>query len=362
MAVKTDRLSRLESITGILLAWYADNKRPLPWRDPIDPYHTWISEIMLQQTRIDVVIDYYHRFLEQFPDIPTLASASEDALLKAWEGLGYYNRVRNIGKAARMIMEEYGGQFPGTKAELMTLPGIGEYTAAAISSIVFGEAAPSVDGNVLRVTSRLLNDARDVLLPATRKDVTSMLAEIIPAECPGDFNQALMELGETICLPDTGADCAHCPCRSECLAFAEGTVADLPVRQNRMSKKTEHLTVFIIESPDGSVAVRKRPKSGLLAGMFEFPNTEGHLTLKQSVKWIEELGMTVSVIEALPEAQHIFTHKKWMMHPYRLTLTKKEDEPFMFVHPSLLETTYSMPSAFARFKPYLKGQDHLAEN
>ena len=146
MAVKTDRLSRLESITGILLAWYADNKRPLPWRDPIDPYHTWISEIMLQQTRIDVVIDYYHRFLEQFPDIPTLASASEDALLKAWEGLGYYNRVRNIGKAARMIMEEYGGQFPGTKAELMTLPGIGEYTAAAISSIVFGRGSSMMRG------------------------------------------------------------------------------------------------------------------------------------------------------------------------------------------------------------------------
>ncbi len=351
----TDDINRLNAASDALLSWYAVHKRALPWRDPIDPYHTWISEIMLQQTRIDVVIGYYHRFLTLFPNIKALADAPEDALLKAWEGLGYYSRVRNIAKAARMITDDYAGLFPRTKKELMKLPGIGDYTAAAIASIVFGEPVPSVDGNVLRVCARILNDDRDVLLGATRKDVTALLDQVIPHETPGDFNQAFMELGETVCLPEKSADCARCPVNHLCLSYAHGTVCDLPVRNIRTKKTTEKLTVFLITAPDGLIAIGKRPDTGLLAGLYEFPNTSGHLTKKEAESWLSSCGYSLVKLSALPAREHIFTHKKWLMKAYRVQINapEKMDEPYQFVHPSLLDTDYSIPGAFSKFKPFI---------
>ena len=364
---------RLRAASADLIAWFRANKRPLPWRDPVDPYHTWISEIMLQQTRIDVVIDYYHRFLIQFPDIRTLSEASEDSLLKMWEGLGYYNRVRNIGRAAGIIMEEYGGQFPRTKKELAKLPGIGDYTAAAIASIDFGEPAPAVDGNVLRVCARLLDDDRDVLLPATRKAVTALLEQVIPADAPGDFNEAVMELGETICLPESQTDCSRCPVRAHCLAYAHQTADRLPVRNARTAKALEKLTVFIITAPSGSssgtaaapsgtrIAIRKRPSTGLLSGLFEFPNAAGYFPRKKALEWLRSLGLDTSAdnlvsIDKLPDLSHVFSHKKWLMKGWRIALRSASDaeaSSLVWAAPDELESTYSIPGAFAKFKPYI---------
>ena len=379
VAADAGAVRRLRKAAADLLSWYDRCRRPLPWRSPLIPYHTWISEIMLQQTRIDVVIGYYERFLEHFPDIRTLAFSSEDELLKCWEGLGYYNRARNLRRAAGIVMEEHGGQLPRTKKELAALPGIGDYTAAAISSIVFGEAEPAVDGNVLRVCARLLEDGSDVLLPATRKKVSSLLSQVIPADRPGDFNEALMELGETVCLPEGQALCSGCPVKRHCLAYANGTAAALPVRIKKTSKKEELLTVLLIVSEDGSVAVRRRPSEGLLPGLFEFPNVPGHLGPEDIRSCIDALLSDqnhILEITSLPDQTHVFSHRKWLMKAYRVSvgisglssdraadsgkapgeqINPGEAPPgqIIFAPPADLESVYSIPGAFSRFKQFI---------
>ena len=241
--------SILSALPAVLLPWYAQHKRSLPWRADREPYHIWLSEIMLQQTRVEAVKGYYTRFLSALPTVEALANCDDDALHKLWEGLGYYSRVRNLKKAARVITDRYGGRFPTSHTEILALPGIGEYTAGAICSIAYDLPTPAVDGNVLRVCARLLNDPSPIDAPATKKQITARLAEIYPQEA-GNFTQALMELGATVCGPNRKPDCAGCPCMRFCLGFRNGTAESLPVKSPKKSRRQEDMTVFILRCND----------------------------------------------------------------------------------------------------------------
>ena len=260
----------LEQIVKPIVKWYQEQEKILPWKQDKEPYHIWISEIMLQQTRIEAVKKYYTRFMKELPTIQHLAKVSDEKLLKLWEGLGYYNRARNLKKAAIQIEENYKGQMPTSYAELLNLSGIGEYTAGAIASIRYQEKVPAVDGNVLRVGSRVLASKDDVLLPETKKRITKKLLEIMPDES-GDFNEGLMELGEKICLPNTIPLCEKCPIQQFCIANKEKLTNEIPVRIKKQKRKVEKRTVFIVKYKD-EIAIRKREKTGILANLYEFPN------------------------------------------------------------------------------------------
>ena len=260
----------LEQIVKPIVKWYQEQEKILPWKQDKEPYHIWISEIMLQQTRIEAVKKYYTRFMEELPTIQHLAKVSDEKLLKLWEGLGYYNRARNLKKAAIQIEENYKGQMPTSYAELLNLSGIGEYTAGAIASISYQEKVPAVDGNVLRVVSRVLASKDDVLSPETKKRITKKLLEIMPDES-GDFNEGLMELGEKICLPNTIPLCEKCPIQQFCIANKENLTNEIPVRIKKQKRKVEKRTVFIVKYKD-EIAIRKREKTGILANLYEFPN------------------------------------------------------------------------------------------
>ena len=288
-------IERLRKLPDALLPWYADNRRDLPWRQDKDPYHIWVSEIMLQQTRVEAVKGYYARFLQELPTISDLAECDDDRLHKLWEGLGYYTRVRNLRKAARQIMYEHDGRFPTTYAKILALPGIGEYTAGAICSIAFDQPTPAVDGNVLRVISRITDDSTPVDLSAYKKSVQEKLAAIY-SEQAGDFTQALMELGATICGPNHQPDCENCPCKDFCLGFQRNTAHNLPVKRPKRERKIEEKTVFIL-SCDGKYAIEERADKGLLAGLWELPwSEEGYFPFE-------------GVWEEIPgKVRHVFTH------------------------------------------------------
>ncbi len=323
--------------TEKMLDWYRQSARVLPWRENRDPYRIWISEIMLQQTRVDTVIPYYKRFMETFPCVEALAKADEETLLKHWEGLGYYTRARNLRKAANVIMETYRGVFPTRWAEIRQLPGIGDYTAGAICSIAFEQPTPAVDGNVLRVMSRLTADASDVMKPETRKQYNALLEDIYPAEGRGDFTQSLMELGALICLPGT-PKCAACPVQSLCCAFYAGNPEQYPVKAPKKEKKVERLTVFLIS--DGThTAISKRTK-GLLANMWEFPNVFGWLSEDAARKELGKMGYEIIKLEAGPSVKHIFTHVEWQMMVYHCKVNRVD-------LPYLTEET-TLPTAFRK--------------
>lgn len=260
----------LEQIVKPIVKWYQEQEKILPWKQDKEPYHIWISEIMLQQTRIEAVKKYYTRFMKELPTIQHLAKVSDEKLLKLWEGLGYYNRAKNLKKAAIQIEENYKGQMPTSYAELLNLSGIGEYTAGAIASISYQEKVPAVDGNVLRVVSRVLASKDDVLSPETKKRITKKLLEIMPDES-GDFNEGLMELGEKICIPNTIPLCEKCPIQQFCIANKENLINEIPVRIKKQKRKVEKRTVFIVKYKD-EIAIRKREKTGILANLYEFPN------------------------------------------------------------------------------------------
>lgn len=260
----------LNQIVEPIVKWYQKQEKMLPWKQDKEPYHIWVSEIMLQQTRIEAVKKYYTRFMKELPTIHDLANVPEEKLLKLWEGLGYYSRARNLKKAAIQIEQEYNGKLPTSYAELLKLSGIGEYTAGAIASISFKEKVPAVDGNVLRVVSRVLASKEDVLLPETKRKITKKLLEIMPDE-PGDFNEGLMELGEKICLPNTVPLCETCPIQEFCIANKENLTNEIPVRVKKQKRKIENKTVFILKYKD-EIAIRKREKTGILANLYEFPN------------------------------------------------------------------------------------------
>lgn len=336
----------LEKLPGALLPWYQANKRELPWRNDTQPYHVWLSEIMLQQTRVEAVKGYYSRFLQALPTIEALANCDDDALHKLWEGLGYYSRVRNLKKAACVIMEQYGGEFPGEYEKVLSLPGIGEYTAGAVCSICFGLPTPAVDGNVLRVIARINDDATPIDLPAYKKQVQQELAAIYPKQT-GDFTQALMELGATVCGPNRKPGCVSCPCKDFCLGARHKTAEKLPVKLPKKGRKQEEMTVFILRC-DGRYAIQKRGSSGLLADLWQFPNIPGKLEVQQAVDAAGAMDIRPSQVLQSLDKTHIFTHIQWDMRGYYLEIAEPGGG-FTWLTAEEIEKEIALPTAFRQF-------------
>ena len=337
-------MDELRQLPIPLLVWYRENARTLPWRSDPTPYHVWVSEIMLQQTRVAAVLDYYRRFLEAAPDVSALAALPQDRLMKLWQGLGYYSRARNLQKAAKQVTENHGGVFPNTYETIRALAGVGDYTAGAIASIAFGLPVPAVDGNVLRVIARITGDSGDITTPAMKKRVTAALAEVIPLEAPGDFNQALMELGATICLPNGAPLCEKCPAAHLCRAFQEGRTGELPVKAAKKARRVEERTVYLLFRGD-SVALRRRPNRGLLASLWEYPNE-----LEGDVDWPARWGLAVPKLEKAGTGKHIFTHIEWHM----TALAGELDGPalpdgWVWADRQSLRDVYAVPNAFQSF-------------
>ena len=303
-----------------LTAWYRENKRPLPWRDTGDPYHVWISEIMLQQTRIEAVKEKYLRFMKELPDIAALAECPEDDLMRLWEGLGYYSRARNLKKCAQLLVKEFDGKLPADYEKLLSLPGIGPYTAGAIASIAFDLPCPAVDGNVLRVISRRCGILEDVRLPSTEKAVRELLLPLYQDVQAGDLNQGLMELGETLCLPKDQPRCSECPLKEHCYAYHNDAMAQIPFRSASKRRRIEKRTLMVIRQGERFL-LKKRSSTGLLAGLYEFPGLEGEHSAKEVREILQEKGMTVASIFPLPSGIHIFSHIEWHMTAYEVNVT-----------------------------------------
>jgi A/G-specific adenine glycosylase len=332
-----------------LIKWYKTEARVLPWRSDPNPYYVWISEIMLQQTRVDTVIPYFLRFIAEIPNVHELAHIEEERLLKLWQGLGYYNRALNLKKAAQMIVQKFGGSIPSDMKELMSLPGIGVYTAGAISSIAFGKAVPAIDGNVLRIIARVTASSKDIGDPKTKKQFEPVLTELLPSGNPGDFNQTLMDLGATICLPNGEPKCGECPVSGFCEAYKKNLTSEIPVMSNKKARRIEKKTVMLISYND-MFAIRKRDKNGLLPNLWEFPNFEGHLTLEKCEQVLNGFGIAAVEITALPPSKHIFTHLEWEMKGYFVCVAELQDSSdFVWVTKDEIKNRYSIPTAFKSF-------------
>lgn len=338
-------------ISAPLLRWYRKNARSLPWRDAPTPYRVWVSEIMLQQTRVEAVKPYFERFMKMLPDIRALAEAPEETYLKLWEGLGYYSRVRNLHKAACQVMERYGGELPRSYEALLSLPGIGPYTAGAIASIAYGLPAPAVDGNVLRVVTRITADSSNISDVKVRKQIEQRVRLAIPSDAPGAFNQALMELGATVCLPNGAPQCEACPLKSLCAGFAGGNPCAFPVKAAKKARRVEQRAVFLFLC-GGKLALHRRPGRGLLAGLWELPNElvaaadAPQIARAAAEKW----GLQALRIEKCGQAKHVFTHVEWHMTAYRIRV--EETPPgasLCWVTPQELADQYALPSAFRPF-------------
>lgn len=357
---------RMSQMVEPLVKWYRKNKRNLPWRDLDDPYRIWVSEIMLQQTRVEAVKPFYARFLEALPTVSDLANVEEDKLLKLWEGLGYYNRVRNMQKAAQQIMEMHGGEFPRDFEAIRNLTGIGNYTAGAISSFAFGIPKPAVDGNVLRVISRITGSYDDIMKASTKTKVEEQLEAVIPEEAACDFNQGLIELGAIVCVPNGAPKCEICPVAHLCEAHAKGIEMELPVKKKPQERKIEKKTVFIFKDGE-NVAIQKRPKKGLLAGLYELPNVEGELTQEEALAYSRSIGLAPLRIKPLGEAKHIFSHVEWQMTGYSIRVDELEKsctENMLFIHPEEVQNEFPIPAAFEKFVKYVNvrvGQEKYEE-
>ncbi|SDN40270.1 A/G-specific adenine glycosylase [Acetanaerobacterium elongatum] len=338
----------LNTIVNPLLSWYYSSARVLPWRDNPTPYRVWVSEIMLQQTRVDTVLPYFERFVAALPDIASLAQADEQQLLKLWEGLGYYSRVKNMQKAALTVMKLYNGKLPASFEALKELPGIGAYSAGAISSIAFGLRFPAVDGNVLRVISRITASADDITDIPVKKRIEQQVTEILPTEAVGDFNQSLMELGATVCLPNGAPRCDICPLKHLCLGFEHGIAAELPVKTVKAAKRAEAKTVLVMVCGD-KLGVTKRKKTGLLAGMWELPNIDGALSMEECITVVKDMGLSVNEIQPLTEAKHIFTHIMWNMMGYLLQVNEARNDSITWVSPKDLKERMALPTAFKAY-------------
>ena len=332
----------------LLPLWFAANARDLPWRRDREPYHVWLSEIMLQQTRVEAVKGYYTRFLEAVPDIPALAAADPELLHKLWEGLGYYSRVRNLQAAAKQIVSEFGGVFPRSYREVRSLKGVGDYTAGAICSICFDLPEPAVDGNVLRVLARLRRDWRCADDPAVKKAVRQELAGVYPQEGAGALTQALMELGATVCLPNGAPRCADCPLAEICRSKTDGGWRDLPVRAEKRPRRKQLLTVFVLDC-GGALALRRRPEEGLLAGLWEFPHVPGHLEAQEALDQAARWGIRPLGLEKQVDRTHIFTHIRWDMRCWYLRCGERAPD-FVWAEPSELDGKYALPTAFRMFR------------
>ena len=346
----------MEPIAAPLLQWFNANKRLLPFRQEPSAYHIWVSEIMLQQTRVAAAIPYYERFIAALPDPAALAACEPDALRKLWQGLGYYNRVNNMQKAARIVCEQYGGDLPADYDALRSLPGIGDYTAGAVASIAFGIPVPAVDGNVLRVFARLYNDDADVMAPATKKAFTVRVLDQMPKATPGPYNEALMELGALVCVPNGAPLCGQCPLAEVCLARAAGTTAQLPQKAKPKPRKIVPVTLALVESPAGFL-VQQRPQKGLLAGLWQPVLWEGeHLLQAEVLARLAALGLDTGTAAptALPAAKHIFTHIEWLMSGVQLRVpAQSAPAGYVWASREQLRTTYTLPGAFRAYKPLL---------
>ncbi len=342
-----------------LLEWYRLNKRTLPWREEKNPYYIWVSEIMLQQTRVEAVKPYFGRFIAELPEIRDLAECPEEKLLKLWEGLGYYNRVRNMQKSARIITDQYGGRMPSDYRTLLALPGIGSYTAGAIASIAYGVCVPAVDGNVLRILSRLTADPSDIARATVKKKAENTLLELMTAETcsrqikehPGELNQAWMDLGAGICLPGGSPSCEKCPLETLCRAHAMHREQDFPFKSKKAKRRLEEHTILLVQ--DGErIALHKRPPEGLLAGLYEFPNLEGYLTETEALDWVEEKGLYPVQIQPLDPAKHIFSHVEWHMKGYLIRVASFEgrlEENYLLAEIGTAEKQYAIPSAYSAY-------------
>lgn len=341
-----------EKLVEYLVEWYPDHARDLPWRKDTEPYHVWLSEIMLQQTRVEAVKEYYKRFLEALPMIADLAAVEEDYLLKLWEGLGYYNRARNLKKAAITIVEDRNGKFPDTYEGILSLAGIGEYTAGAIGSICFDLPTPAVDGNVLRVYTRVMEDASNIDKQATKKKIREQLAKMYSKGQCGTLTQGLMELGATVCLPNGMPKCEECPLKTLCGAREHGTWQQYPVRDEKKNRRLEDKTVFVLQCGD-KVAVRKRASKGLLSGMWEFPNVEGILIEQQAADVAGRWNTAPKQMKMSVNYTHVFSHVEWRMTAYYLSCSRM-CEQFHWATMEELEHEMAMPSAFRPFLDTLK--------
>lgn len=336
-----------ETLAQKLCAWYDAGHRELPWRQDTRPYPVWLSEIMLQQTRVEAVKGYYARFLRELPTIEDLSRCPPDRLTKLWEGLGYYSRVRNLQKAAQVIQDTYGGQFPETFEAVRALPGIGDYTAGAICSICFGLPTPAVDGNVLRVLSRVMEDEAPITNQKTKNACREALVPVYQNGPRGTLTQALMELGAMVCVPNGAPRCESCPLREICLANLHGTQDKFPVKEAKRPKREEHRTVFVLQCED-ALAVRKRPGKGLLAGLWELPNVEGTLPAEQALAFAEEAGCAPFELQKSVERTHVFTHIIWKMRCYYLLCREKSPE-FVWAGAERRRTDVALPTAFRMF-------------
>ena len=330
-----------------LLGWYERNKRDLPWRRDREPYHVWLSEIMLQQTRVEAVKGYYARFLAELPDIPSLAACDPDRLHKLWEGLGYYSRVRNLQKAAQQIVSDYGGAFPTDYDKIRALPGIGDYTAGAIASICFEAPAAAVDGNVLRVILRLTVCADSPADVRVRRRIGEELSAVYPAGHCGDFTQALMELGATVCLPNGAPQCGACPLRALCEAHAQGTELQFPTKPPKKPRRIEQRTVFVLQCGD-RLAVCKRPSHGLLAGLWQLPDVPGKLETAEALRQAEQWGVHPTGILKTAERTHIFTHVQWDLRGVWLTCAAEAPQ-FTWADEDALRHEIGLPTAYRQF-------------
>ncbi len=340
-----------------LLSWYELHARLLPWRQNPTPYRVWISEIMLQQTRIEAVIPHYHAFIKRMPTLRALAEIEETELLKCWEGLGYYSRARNLQKAAKAVLASGEEELPTSYAELLKLPGIGEYTAGAIASICFNECVPAVDGNVLRVLARLTGDTTDVLSTDGKKKFAALAKRLLPQDAAGLFNQAVMELGETVCVPNTAPRCEKCPFCEVCVANRNGNAAELPVRKKASKRKIEPRTVFVLKTKEKTAhfLIHQRPQNGLLAELFEFPSVEGALSSEQAYAFLESIGVKVNTLYELQPAKHVFTHLEWHMMGYFAEIDVLSHLPagYYLATKDDLAQRYAIPSAFRAFTKFI---------
>lgn len=339
------KLTLPREVATRLVDWYRAVSRPLPWRTDPTPYGIWISEIMLQQTRIEAVIPYYNRFMAELPTVEALAACDPDRLMKLWQGLGYYSRARNLKKAAIKMTEQYGGSLPFDYDALRALPGIGDYTAGAIGSIAFGLPTPAVDGNVMRVVTRLGAWGEDIAKPQTKRDVTKALQELYPT---GDeaslLTQGLMELGEAVCIPNGVPKCENCPLSHLCLAYGQGNPVDYPVKSPKKPRRVEEKWVFLL-SCKGKYAIRKRPESGLLAALWEFPNAPKESPPEEI---LADWGLRPEITEKGPDGVHIFTHVEWHMAGIRATLPEPHPD-YTWADSDEILGIYAVPTAFKVF-------------
>ena len=346
---KAKNTAHLQNAVAPLCDWFEAGMRHLPWRVEPTPYRVWVSEIMLQQTRIEAVMPYFERFMSELPDVASLAAVDPDRLMKLWEGLGYYSRARNLQKAAIQIMERHGGELPADYQALRALAGIGEYTAGAVASIAFGIAVPAVDGNVLRVLARLTDCEDDVMKPSVRKDMTALAASLIPHDRPASFNQGLMELGERVCLPNTMPRCDRCPIAAQCAVAGTAKAAQLPIRAPKKPRRIEKRTVyvFLTDETPRRVLLHKRADSGLLAGLWELP----------CIQETEELSLSLETVGdpmELTASRHIFSHIEWHMQGV-VQIVKPTHVPrdYRFVGLAALQTDHALPTAFRAYSQML---------